>query len=314
MFVLGFRAVLQAAGGPPVPEVGRVAPHRSYAEIEDLAATHGAREPDALPKRATSSTQIGPTAVERKTLEYPARRKGVKTGPCRRLSVRAGCSTHRLIARGGIRSPDPPSRSAHIPGRGLAHQRRAFPWSDALRGRLRSGVHLPLAVNRFVARFGLAPLHDRRLPVGVRRRLLDLSGLAAPLPRGTRRASGLLGGVPTVVTSAVDPTSVGHGAHRVLYLHGGGYQVSSPTTYRGLIAHLSRATGAPVHAPVYRLAPSIPTRRGWKTRSPPSARCSPPDTRHNASRWSAIPPGRAWRCRWSCGSGRRERSGQAPSG
>ena len=40
------------------------------------------------PWRAPSGTQIGPTAVERKTQEYPARRMRVKTGPCRRLSVR----------------------------------------------------------------------------------------------------------------------------------------------------------------------------------------------------------------------------------
>ena len=48
------------------------------------------------------------------------------------------------------------------------------------------------------------------------------------------------------------------GEHRVLYLHGGGYQVGSARAYRGLLAHLSRMTGAPVHAPDYRLAPEHP--------------------------------------------------------
>jgi len=60
-----------------------------------------------------------------------------------------------------------------------------------------------------------------------------------------------------VPTEVVD--SAGTGArHRVLYLHGGGYQVGSPTSHRGLLAHLSRAAGAPVLAPEYRLAPEHP--------------------------------------------------------
>ena len=64
----------------------------------------------------------------------------------------------------------------------------------------------------------------------------------------------MLDGVPTTVISAVavpDP-------RRVLYLHGGGYQVSSPRAYRGLLAYLSRAVEAPVLAPDYRLAPEHP--------------------------------------------------------
>src|SRR4029078_5679194 len=43
------------------------------------------------PQWAASGTQIGPTAVERKTQGDPARGRRVKTGPCRRLSVSAGC-------------------------------------------------------------------------------------------------------------------------------------------------------------------------------------------------------------------------------
>jgi acetyl esterase/lipase len=114
-------------------------------------------------------------------------------------------------------------------------------------------VHLPAVAARLVTRFGIAPLLDPRLPVAVRRRLLDAVGFATPVPRGTRRASGLLGGVPTVAVLAGET-----GAHRVLYLHGGGYQVGSPNSYRGLLAHLSRAAGAPVLAPAYRLAPEHP--------------------------------------------------------
>jgi acetyl esterase/lipase len=44
----------------------------------------------------------------------------------------------------------------------------------------------------------------------------------------------------------------------VLYVHGGGYQTGSPASHRALAAHLSRAAAAPVHLPVYRLAPEHP--------------------------------------------------------
>ena len=122
--------------------------------------------------------------------------------------------------------------------------------------RIRSGVHLPTSAARIVTRFAIAPFLDPRLPVVLRRHLLDLTGSAVPLPRGTRRAQGFLGGVPTTVVSAGDSAPMS--AVRVLYLHGGGYQVSSARAYRGLLAHLSKAVGAPVLAPDYRLAPEHP--------------------------------------------------------
>lgn len=113
---------------------------------------------------------------------------------------------------------------------------------------------LPRAANRLLTRVVIAPLLSPRLPVTVRRRLLDATGTVLPLPHGTRRATGSLGGVPTEVVSAVRVP----GPHRVLYLHGGGYLVGSPASHRGLLAGLSRATGTPVHAPAYRLAPEHP--------------------------------------------------------
>ena len=44
----------------------------------------------------------------------------------------------------------------------------------------------------------------------------------------------------------------------VLYLHGGGYCVGSPSTYKGLVTHLAVAAGASVYVPDYRLAPEHP--------------------------------------------------------
>jgi epsilon-lactone hydrolase len=114
-------------------------------------------------------------------------------------------------------------------------------------------VRLSPPAARRLTRFGIAPLLDPRFPLALRRRLLDASGAVSPLPRGARHARGSLGGVPTTVAVAGGP-----GEHRVLFLHGGGYQVGSARAYRGLLTHLSRATGAPVHAPDYRLAPEHP--------------------------------------------------------
>ena len=115
-------------------------------------------------------------------------------------------------------------------------------------------MHLPTAVNRFATRALVAPLLSPTLPVPVRRRGLDLVGGSLPLPRGTRRARGELGGVPTEVVAPPGP----FGPHRVLYLHGGGYQTGSASSHRPLLAGLAHATGTPVHAPAYRLAPEHP--------------------------------------------------------
>ncbi|WP_177238199.1 alpha/beta hydrolase [Pseudonocardia ammonioxydans] len=115
-------------------------------------------------------------------------------------------------------------------------------------------MHLPTAVNRFATRALVAPLMSSTLPLPVRRAGLDLVGAALPLPRGTRRTRGVLGGVPTEVVAPAGP----FGPHRVLYLHGGGYLVGSPASHRPLLAGLAHATGTPVHAPEYRLAPEHP--------------------------------------------------------
>ena len=123
---------------------------------------------------------------------------------------------------------------------------------DAGTGRLPSGVRLSPPAARRLTRFGIAPLLDPRLPLAcgaacwTSRRREPVAPRRAP-------GRGVLGGVPTTVAVVGRP-----GVHRVLYLHGGGYQVASARAYRGLLTHLSRATGAPVHAPDYRLAPEHP--------------------------------------------------------
>ncbi|MEJ8280207.1 alpha/beta hydrolase [Pseudonocardia spirodelae] len=115
-------------------------------------------------------------------------------------------------------------------------------------------MHLPTAVNRLATRALIAPLLAPTLPVAVRRRGLDLVGSSLPLPRGTRRAHGTLGGVPTAVVAPPGRLA----PHRVLYLHGGGYLVGSSASHRPLLAGLAHATGTAVFAPHYRLAPEHP--------------------------------------------------------
>ena len=44
----------------------------------------------------------------------------------------------------------------------------------------------------------------------------------------------------------------------ILYLHGGGYCIGSPATHRAVTSHLAEATGLPVFAADYRLAPEHP--------------------------------------------------------
>lgn len=127
-------------------------------------------------------------------------------------------------------------------------------WTVATEGRLRSGMHLPTAVNRLATRALIAPLLAPTLPVALRRRGLDLVGASLPLPRGTRRDLGTLGGVPTAVVAPPGPLA----PHRVLYLHGGGYLVGSSASHRPLLAGLAHATGSAVLAPHYRLAPEHP--------------------------------------------------------
>ena len=85
-----------------------------------------------------------------------------------------------------------------------------------------------------------------------RRRRMKLA-MSGPVPRGTAVEEITLGGV-----RAERLTPPGAGAGVLLYLHGGGYTVGSPETYRAFIGRLAGAFGAPVIAPYYRLAPEHP--------------------------------------------------------
>ena len=106
-----------------------------------------------------------------------------------------------------------------------------------------------------VTRLVISPMLDPRLPLKVRRRLLDATGSRCRHRVATRRVR-----TPPrwCAHRAGDRAGRGPGPHQLLYLHGGGYSVGSARSHRALIAHLGRATGAPVHVPEYRLVPEHP--------------------------------------------------------
>ncbi|MFI5780667.1 alpha/beta fold hydrolase [Nocardia sp. NPDC051570] len=95
---------------------------------------------------------------------------------------------------------------------------------------------------------------NHRLPWTTQRRLLDLTALLQPLPKGTAVQPMTLAGrrAERVTAGPVE------GREAILYLHGGGFTVGSMRTHRSLAAYLARDTRRPVYLLDYRLAPEHP--------------------------------------------------------
>lgn len=95
---------------------------------------------------------------------------------------------------------------------------------------------------------------DGRQSLPVMREKLDAMMTSLPLPEDAAVAEVSAGGVPALRVSAgtVDDSAA------VVWLHGGGYLIGSPTGYRGVAAAVSAACGHPVIVPDYRLAPENP--------------------------------------------------------
>ncbi len=92
------------------------------------------------------------------------------------------------------------------------------------------------------------------IPFPEQRARFDALGAMFPVPDGTEIEPATVGGVRGDWVRA-------RRARRdaaLLYLHGGGYAIGSPTSHRSLIAQLSADTGLCVFAPDYRLAPEHP--------------------------------------------------------
>lgn len=114
---------------------------------------------------------------------------------------------------------------------------------------------LPRELFRHVLVRGLIRrVFDADRPAPRQRAMIETLGAVHRLPRHVRREDTTLGGRP-----AEKLTPRGASEERViLYFHGGGYIVGSPRTHRALAAHLADASGCPVFALDYRLAPEHP--------------------------------------------------------
>ncbi|MDP2261564.1 MAG: alpha/beta hydrolase fold domain-containing protein [Hydrogenophaga sp.] len=119
------------------------------------------------------------------------------------------------------------------------------------------------AVLRASLRALLKPVFSPRWSIGFQRRWLAvLARVSLPVPRNVSITRGELGGVPGDWLRAAAPsladTPHASAEPTLLYLHGGAYCIGSAATHRSLTARLARATGWPVFAPDYRLAPEHP--------------------------------------------------------
>jgi acetyl esterase/lipase len=107
---------------------------------------------------------------------------------------------------------------------------------------------------RGMVRSSVRPILSPSLPVTKQRVALDALGRVASLPSGTRITETALGDRPADLIEVGSPAA----GRATLYLHGGGYTLGSRRTHRALAVHLAAATGAPVYALDYRLAPEDP--------------------------------------------------------
>lgn len=104
----------------------------------------------------------------------------------------------------------------------------------------------------------IKPVFSPRFSIAFQRRWLEvLARLSLPVPRAAEATPDQVGGV---AGEWLRPRSAGPvtPAARVLYLHGGAFCIGSPRTHRSLTARLSLASGLPVFALDYRLAPENP--------------------------------------------------------
>lgn len=173
----------------------------------------------------------------------------------------ATASTARSFPRGGAWLPRDPIRTTPMGShpatrRGAVKVQHSAAWAPPS-----SQAILQFAAPSWRARLFEASLRYLVKPVftpGVslvwQRRYLNLLRFTLVGPRGVRRESLELGGVPTVKFSPDGGTRNGS----ILYWHGGGYAIGSPATHRALASHLCKATQRAVYVPRYRLAPEHP--------------------------------------------------------
>lgn len=111
------------------------------------------------------------------------------------------------------------------------------------------------ATLRKLTRLVVKPLFSPRVPIALQRRGLAAGKLLTQLPRRAKFTSENLSGVPAECAHDSATQVPGCG---ILYLHGGGFCIGTPQTYRPLTARFALGCGVAVYAPDYRLAPEQP--------------------------------------------------------
>ncbi len=111
----------------------------------------------------------------------------------------------------------------------------------------------PQTMRKLVA-FSSALFLNKRCPMWLQRKGLNLLGGYARLPKGIKQTKNTLAEVPVWWFNP----ERGQTRQVVLYFHGGGYGVGSPRSHRDLCAHLAYFADLSVASLAYRLAPEHP--------------------------------------------------------
>jgi len=107
---------------------------------------------------------------------------------------------------------------------------------------------------RLALRLALKPMLSPDVPIAHQRRRAErLARLARPRIAVAIEPA-VMGGVPGEWLRPADAAANA----AILYLHGGGYCIGSPSTHRAITMHLADAARLPVFAADYRLAPEHP--------------------------------------------------------
>lgn len=96
-------------------------------------------------------------------------------------------------------------------------------------------------------------IYGPAVPLILQRRITDFTGLLLRPPRGTTVSKTTVGGVPGEWL-----TPPGSGSGVILYFHGGGYVLGSPSSHRGLAARLAAFASSRALCIDYRRAPEHP--------------------------------------------------------
>jgi acetyl esterase/lipase len=108
---------------------------------------------------------------------------------------------------------------------------------------------------KLATRLALKPALSPGVSIPAQRRRLRQVTRHLPQARDVDIAAATCGGIDG---EWLTPRNAGKAKGAILYLHGGAYCIGSAATHRGLTTYLARASGLPVFAAAYRLAPEHP--------------------------------------------------------